>query len=127
MCVSSRLGRVGGRHVRRTCRGSDFPGRRWKIFIKVADAVGLLGDGFTSTSTCIVPLLFSYSTIYDAIRTRTFFTCRCEHIASYCDAGAEIRRLDLVLLQYGLGNAALVLLATGAMFACAPCGVGGSK
>ena len=36
----------------------------------------------------------------------------------YSDAGAEIRRLDLVLLQYGLGNAALVLLATGAMFAC---------
>ena len=28
------------------------------------------------------------------------------------------RRLDLVLLQYGLGKAALVLLATGAMFAC---------
>jgi hypothetical protein len=33
-------------------------------------------------------------------------------------ACAEIRRLDLVLLQYGLGKAALVLLATGAMFAC---------
>ena len=33
-------------------------------------------------------------------------------------ACAEIRRLDLVLLQYGLGKAALVLLATGAMFTC---------
>ena len=33
-------------------------------------------------------------------------------------ACAEIRRLDLVLLQYGLGRAALVLLATGAMFTC---------
>ena len=32
-------------------------------------------------------------------------------------ACAEIRRLDLVLLQYGLGKAALVLLA-GAMFIC---------
>ena len=33
-------------------------------------------------------------------------------------ACAEIRRLDLVLLQYVLGKVALVLLATGAMFAC---------
>ena len=37
-------------------------------------------------------------------------------------ACAEIRRLDLVLLQYGLGKAALVLLATGAMFCLLPCG-----